>query len=123
MTDLRSFLECHQSQQLDSAAISNKLVGTWSLSISVCYKFPMVNPPRFNVKVNFNVNGSFIVSDHSGIVTQGNWKLKNLDPKMWGFDLTSPSEYLYGRILFCKNQVLFDSTYVNGEGCDNVFYK
>lgn len=121
--DLDSILACHQSQQLDSAAISTKLVGTWSLSSRFCIKTRPANLTPFDIKVNINADGSFSVSEHSGILTQGNWKLKNIGTSMWGFDLTSQSEYLNGRILFCKNQVLFDSTYVNGEGCYNIFYK
>lgn len=119
--DPGALLECHQSQQLDSAAITTKLVGTWFFSWGFCYKKNLTN--QLPIKANFYANGDFNVSDYSGILTQGTWKLKSLGNNMWGLDMTPQSEYLYGRIVFCKNEVLFDSTYVNGEGCYNLFNK
>ena len=35
----------------------------------------------------------------------------------WGLD--TQSEYLFGRILFCDNQVLDNDSY--RDGCDNLF--
>jgi subtilisin-like proprotein convertase family protein len=77
--------------------------------------------PPINVKVNFATNSSFTVTDHYGTLTQGNWKLKIVDTNLWGLDLTSQSDFLYGRILFCENNVMFNNSYI--DGCDNVFYK
>ena len=121
--DLDSILKCHQSQHLDSASISTKLAGIWSLSSRFCIKTRPTNLTPIDVKVNFTADGSFSVSEYSGILTQGQWKLKNIGTNMWRVDLTAQSEYLNGRILFCKEEVVFDSTYVNGEGCYNIFYK
>jgi hypothetical protein len=120
-----AFLKCHQSQRLDSAAIATKLVGQWSLSSRFCYKTTTVNPLAMLVKVDFTANGSFSVSEKGSVITQGNWKLKSLalGTDMWELELTFPSDFLQGRILFCKNEVLFNNTYINGEGCDAVFFK
>jgi hypothetical protein len=125
--DSAAFLKCHQSQQLDSAGIANKLVGQWSLSSRFCYKVTVTNLLPILVKANFTANGSFSVSENNSIITQGNWKLKplTLGTDMWELELTSASDFLKGRVLFCKNQVLFNNTYanVNGEGCDVIFFK
>jgi hypothetical protein len=120
--DPGALLECHQSQQLDSAAISTKLVGTWSFSSGFCYKKKLTNPLTIG-KANFSDNGRFTVADFNGSVRQGTWNLKSLGSNMWGLEMTPQSEYLYGRIVFCKNQVLFDNTDVNGEGCYHLFSK
>jgi hypothetical protein len=97
------------------------LLGTWSFSSRFCESSSSINPAYFYVKINFDANGSFTVTAHSGTLTQGNWKLKMVDTNSWGLDLTSPSEFLYGRILFCKNELMFNNSYV--DGCDNIFYK
>jgi hypothetical protein len=120
--DPSALLECHQSQQLDSAAISTKLVGTWSFSSGFCYKKNLTNQLTI-AKANFYDNGRFTVSDFNGIETPGTWNLKSMGSNMWGLDMTQQSEYLNGRIVFCKNQVLFDNTDVNGEGCYHLFSK
>ena len=73
------------------------------------------------LKVTFDANGNFNVSDKSGIITQGTWTIKLVDVNSWGLELSSPSVYLYGRILFCENSVLFNNKYV--DGCDTVFDK
>ncbi|MCS6796138.1 MAG: hypothetical protein NZ516_09260 [Raineya sp.] len=48
-----------------------------------------------------------------------NWKLKQVDKNAWKLDLSQPVGYLYGHILLCDNEVLFN----NRDGCDNLFRK
>jgi len=119
--DTNSYWHCHTSQNLDSALIAGKLVGSWSWTKQFCFSTGETINANKNVKVNFNSNGTFIVSENSNIATQGNWKLKIVDSNMWGLDLTSPSVYLHGLILICNNEVLFNSSYI--DGCDNLFVK
>ncbi len=119
--DLDSFFDCNASQHLDSAAISNKLAGSWFFSMRFCGSGGSALGIPINVKANFDANSSFTLTDHYGILTQGNWKLKIVDTNLWGLDLTSQSDFLYGRILFCENNVMFNNSY--RDGCDNVFYK
>lgn len=119
--DINSFWQCHNSQNLDSSSISNKLAGSWTWAKQSCFWSGKTTNAKKNIKITFNLTGTFSVSENSNLITQGNWKLKIVDSNMWGLDLTSPNDYLYGRILFCDNQVLFNNSYI--DGCDNLFLK
>ncbi len=119
--DISLFQQCHNSQSLDSTAISNNLAGSWIWTKQSCFWTGKTTTADKNIKVIFNSNATFSVLENSSILTQGNWGLKIIDSNMWGLDLTSPSEYLYGRILFCNNQILFNDSY--RDGCDNLFTK
>ena len=114
--------ECTNPGFSDSATISNKIIGSWVWTKQLCGdgagKILFADK---NVKVNFNSNTSFTVYENLAILTQGNWSLKIVDTYTWGLHLTSRSEYLYGSILFCNNQVMFNDSYI--DGCDNVFVK
>ena len=114
--------ECDNVQFLDSATISNKIIDSWVWTKQLCGDGNAgVITATKNIKITFNANATFIVYQNSAILTQGNWSLILVDINAWGFNLTSLSEYLYGRILFCNNQVMFNDSYI--DGCDNVFSK
>ena len=117
--DLNAFWQCNNSQNLDSAAISNKLLGEWKWTKQACYSTGKTTKADKDLRVIFGANSTFTVTDNSNIVTQGTWKLKIVDNNKWGLDLSTRSEYLYGRILFCDDQVLFNDSYI--DGCDNLF--
>ena len=114
--------ECDNAAFLDSTAISNKIPGAWLWTKKRCWdgngKILFANK---NVKVNFNTNRTFTVAENGSIITIGNWDLIFVDTYIWGLKLSAPSEYLYGRISFCNNQVMFNDSYI--DGCDNVFSK
>jgi hypothetical protein len=117
---LESFLQWHQSQNLDSIGVANKLTGNWILSGRFCFKDTTLFPAPL-VKLSFNPNGSYTVYYNSVINNSGNWSLTPRGVNMWGLSVSSPSPVLNGRIVFRENEIMFDSTYVNGEGCYNIF--
>ena len=119
--DLDNFWQCKKTQNLDSTAIVNKLSGSWIWAKQSCESYSKVKSADKTVKITFNVIGTFNVVENEIIVTQGTWKLKIVDSNMYGLDLSQPGQYLYGRILFCSNEVLFNDSY--RDGCDNVFNK
>ena len=118
----RTLWECGNSQFLDSTVISNKILGSWRWTKQLCGDGAgSILIANKNIKIIFDANTTFSVLENSSILTQGNWKLKIVDSNIWGLDLNSTSEYLYGRILFCNNNVMFNNSYI--DGCDNVFVK
>ena len=119
--NINDYWICNQSQNLDSAAIVNKLIGSWvwTKQSSEAYKKPKQADKI--VKVTFNANGNFTVAENSGIVAQGTWKLEIVDGNMYGLDVSQQSQYLHGRILFCSNELLFNDSY--RDGYDNLFVK
>ena len=117
--DILSFAQCHDSQHLDSITISNRLTGSWKWSKQSCFWSDKTVKANKTVQVTFNSNTSFTISENSNVISQGTWKLKIVDSNSWGLDLSLASEYLYGRIFLCNNQVLFNNSYI--DGCDNLF--
>jgi hypothetical protein len=118
--DVSSFWDCNKSQNLDSAAISSKLIGEWSLTKQACAigSGSIIAADR-NIEAAFRTDRTFVVSENDTIVTLGNWKLIQGDNNTWELELSSESNYLNGRILFCGDQVLFNDSY--RDGCDNLF--
>ena len=120
--DINSFWECNKSQNLDTTTISSRLFGTWKWSKQICGDGAgKTKTADKNIKVTFRTDRTFSVNENSTLLAQGTWKLVQVDGNSWGLDLSAASKYLYGRILFCDNQVLFNDSY--RDGCDNLFDK
>ena len=119
--EITSFWKCNQSKNLDNTAISNKLSGSWAWNKQSCFDAGKTKSANRNIKVTFKTDHTFSVNENSNVLTQGTWKLIQVDGTSWGLDLSTPSEFLSGRILFCDDQVLFNDSY--RDGCDNLFYK
>jgi hypothetical protein len=120
--DIGSFWNCNQSQNLDTTTISSKLFGSWRWGKQVCGNGAgKTKTADKNIKVTFKTDRTFSVNENATLLTQGTWKLVKVDGNSWVLDLSSASEYLYGRILFCDYRVLFNDSY--RDGCDNLFDK
>ncbi len=120
--DVAEIWQCNNVQQLDSAAIIVKIAGSWKWTKQDCFWTSKTTKADKDTKATFNPNGSFTVTENSSIITQGNWGIKRIDNNnSWGLNLSSASTYLYGLILFCDNQLLFNNSVV--DGCDNLFEK
>ena len=118
----RTLWDCNNSPFLDSVTISNKIIGSWLWTKQLCGDGAVsILIANKNIKITFNASATFTVYENSRILTQGNWNLKTVDINAWGLHLTSPSEYLYGRVLFCNNKIMFNNSYL--DACDNVFVK
>lgn len=115
--DVLAIWECHKAQNLDSSDIAAKLIGTWSWNKQSCY-WKGSGSPGLGVKVTFRVDHSFTVTKNASILTQGTWIIER-DVNQWHLRPSSPSEWLYGYIMFCDNHVLFNDSPT--DGCDNLF--
>ncbi|HEV8081958.1 MAG TPA: hypothetical protein VGP55_02095 [Chitinophagaceae bacterium] len=108
------------AQNLDSTAISAKLIGSWTWkkqSIPNTNKFKDADK---NIKVTFNMDSTFSVTENSNVVMQGIWKLFNYGI-YYGLRTNQYSQYLAGGVYFCDSQLLFVNSYV--DGLDNLFEK
>jgi hypothetical protein len=119
--NMQKIWQCNQAQNLDSNAIHNKLIGKWKWAKQDCFWSGKTKKADKNIVVTFNANGTFYVNENGLVITEGNWKIVVEDKTKWGLQLSQPSLYLNGAILFCKQQVLFNHSYI--DGCDNLFVK
>jgi hypothetical protein len=119
-TDFQAFVECSMAQNLDSTAISAKLIGSWTWkkqSIPNTNKFKNADK---NIKVTFNMDSTFSVTENSNVLLQSTWKLFNYGI-YYGLRTNQSSKYLGGAVYFCDSQLLFVESYV--DGVDNLFEK
>ena len=119
--DVSSFSNCSAAQNLDSASISAKLIGSWVWSKRACFWTGTTQSANKNIKVTFGIDHTFSVNENAATLTQGTWKLIQEPNVAWHLSVSSPSEYLEGRILFCEKQLLLNDSY--RDGCDNLFNK
>jgi hypothetical protein len=111
--NMKQIWDCNASQNFDSTKLAEKLIGTWKW-INFSSEMTGLIEADKDILVSFSSSGTFIVSEKGTIVTQGQWALKIIDSTLYGLDLDTPSIYLYGRIILCDNQVLFNNSYVDG---------
>ncbi|MCX8020692.1 MAG: hypothetical protein N2747_09390 [Chitinophagaceae bacterium] len=117
--DMKGLWNCNASQNFDSTKLAAKLVGSWKWTTVSCYWSGTTQKANKDVIVTFTSAGTFTVTENGTVTTRGNWKLKIVDRGILGLDLDNPSTFLYGRILLCDNEVLFNHSYI--DGCDNLF--
>jgi hypothetical protein len=116
---LADFIECNAAQNLDSTAISAKLIGTWTWKKQ---SIPSTNRFRHadkNIKVTFNSDSTFSVMENSTLLLQSTWKLVYYSANDYGLRTNEYSQYVGGEIYFCDNQLFFFASPV--DGVDNLF--
>lgn len=119
--DLESFWKCNESQSLDSSAISNKIVGTWRWTKQSCYWTGKTTKADKEIRLVFNGNNSYSVTEGSNTISQGTWQVKKEDTNSWTVEPSVSNEYMRGRILFCRDELLYNHSYI--DGCDNLFVR
>jgi hypothetical protein len=119
--DVGSYWNCHQAQNLDSAAVSAKITGTWMWRKQICHRTGKTVTAKRNIRAAFFPDHTFQVMEQTTLLVQGIWNIIPTDGSSFALDLSQESEFLYGRLLFCGNQVLFNDSY--RDGCDNLFVK
>lgn len=107
------FWECHNAQNLDSAAIHAKLIGSWKWTKSIRGWGGGTHAADKNIKVVFTTN-NFTVTEDNTVLTQGTWSMYE-SGSSWKLSLSTSSSYLYGDILFCSGQVEFDDRATDGD--------
>ena len=118
--DTKQLWDCYKSQNYDSTKLASELLGTWKWT-AYYSEIPGTNKANKDVFLNLSKTGTFTVTENSVVITQGNWNLRIADINNYELELNKPSTYLYGRIVLCENQVLFNNSYIDGS--DNLFIK
>lgn len=119
--DIQRLWDCNKSQNFDEVTLTSKLIGSWKWVAESCFWTGKTINADKDVIITLNQGGSFSVKEDSIEITNGIWKLKDADSGILGLDLDHKSGYLYGRILICDNEVLFNHSYI--DGCDNLFLR
>lgn len=118
--DTKQLWDCYKSQNYDSTKLASNLIGTWKWT-EYYAEIPRTNKANKDVFLNLTKTGTYTVTENSVVITQGNWNLRVVDFDNYELELNKPSTYLYGRIVLCENQVLFNNSYIDGS--DNLFVR
>ncbi|MEI7803067.1 MAG: hypothetical protein WCI97_10505 [Bacteroidota bacterium] len=112
--------KCNNKQNLDSAEIVSKLIGSWKWKY---YSSPVWTNKQYksdkDVIITFNSNLTFSKSEN-GEIENGNFTVSKFDGFYYLY-VTPRTVYLSGRIAFSKNEVIFDES--PGDGNIYLFEK
>jgi hypothetical protein len=117
--DLRSIYACHVFQNLDSAKIATKLVGSWKLIKKASIEGP--EKIRCDVQVVFNQSGTFLVMENLAPHASGMWNVRQIDSNYFELNLSESSGYVGGIVQCCNNQILFHGSHY--DAADYLFEK
>jgi hypothetical protein len=115
--DIQKFWKCSASQNFDSTKLADELIGSWRWAQFATEAFSK-NADKI-VNVTFTRVGKFSISENSKVITTGDWSLIAGDSNTFELNLSTPGEYLYGRILLCGDQLVFNNSYLDGS--DELF--
>lgn len=116
-----SYYDCSKKLSLDSGATANKLIGLWKWTRRECMDNNASSPADKNVRIEFKTDSTFKVIQDTSTITTGTWALSLAESQVFQLQLSEQSVYLYGRILFCEDEVLFNDSF--RDGCDHLFIK
>lgn len=110
--------KCHEGEQLDSAQLAARMVGSWKWKILYCPWPNDTTTADKDVLVKFDSDGTYTLKENSSTRGNGTWKLTSSGQ---GFYLEGSisNSYLNGEIVSCENMLQFTMSYV--DGCDHIF--
>ena len=118
--DINRIWDCHTTENKFPSQISANIEGAWVWQNVTCYgKSPETLSANKQVVITFNDGGLYKIFESGKITSEGSWTLSRADADNWTITTSSPSVYLNGYILLCKNEVVFFSSYL--DGCDYYF--
>jgi hypothetical protein len=118
---LPDFVKCNLEQNLDSAALAVKLIGTWRMiKQSAPYSVEFIAADK-NITATFKSDSTFTVTENVNIIQQGNWHLIYYGVNNYGLQTEPFSQYLGGAVYICNNRLLLAQSIFDGP--DYVFEK
>ena len=120
-TDPNNFWTCHHETTWDSLATQNTLIGEWNWEYLTCPRFSEnPNNEEFNgLSIEFKADLTLDVKQNGAFVSSSNWQVVEREEDLFGLVVDPPVDQLNGRIFFCKEEVEFSNSYV--DGCDHFF--
>lgn len=120
-SELQAMIACSMTKKLDSTAITATLNGSW-----IWKKQSIANTSEFrnadkDIKVTFNADSTFSLTENSNITMHGTWKLIYPRENEYSIRTDQYNQYVGGFVYFCDNQLLLVNSFV--DGVDNLFEK
>lgn len=106
--------ECDSPQILDSAAASNKTVGTWKLVAVKGGMIPGYQHKVEDVELVFNSDATYVVKGDSQTSGSGTWNLTVINGEWLRLETNPGNRYLNGSMLFCEDNLSFWNSHADG---------
>jgi hypothetical protein len=122
--DYQAIWKCHYKSNWNYETTKSKIVGLWEWEYIKCCgetTKPYQNDTESKgLKIEFEADGTGTLIDKDTI---GNftWDIKLKDNDLFGFETTPTISQLHGRLLFCDNIMMCNSSYI--DGADNFLKK
>lgn len=122
--DYVAIWKCQQESNFDEVATRRNITGTWGWKYSAgghISSAPVKDTESSKgLKIKFNADGSGVITtkDTSSTFT---WTIELKDDQLYGFRTVPFIAQLSGRLLFCDDLMMGNSSYIDGQ--DNVFKK
>lgn len=115
--EYNSITECHLKENQFPSQITAAIEGTWVWDKRTCYwSGPQAHTADKHVVVTFNDGGLYKVTEDGKLISEGTWNLVKSTDDFWNINCSEFTQYLHGRVLLCKNELVFYSSYI--DGCD-----
>lgn len=126
MFDYSTIWKCHHESDWSYETTKTKVVGLWEWKYIKCCgetTKPYQNGTESKgTKIEFNVDGTGILIDND-VIGEFTWDIEVLvnENGLYEFQTTPMISQLHGRLLFCDNIMMCNSSYK--DGADNFFKK
>lgn len=117
---------CGQAEEVDSATLHQRLIGSWHLKQQSGIGGPVQNLSdtvfvQFQAPDQFRVvkNGSTMSEGSFTLFREGSSTIDNKPVTLWRLRLSSDNLYLQGYVFSCTTQIAFISSWYDGS--DNLF--
>lgn len=118
-----NLVSCHRSIPRDSVGTENALIGVWDWEYITCFwRTEKANGEDYKcLSIEFKADHTLIVKESGKITQTVRWKIFRGDPEFFVIKTEPLVPQVVGRIMFCKDVLEFNDSYV--DGCDNYFRK
>lgn len=117
--DYQGIHNCHDEENPYDSQIRAKLEGEWLWVKKACYSSGETTLANRQVILKFTDASVYRITESSRTVAEGTWTLEKTPGGMWQLKAEQPSEYIFGYLLICGDQLLFNGSVL--DGCDYLY--
>lgn len=120
--DVNRISDCHKNNNPFPSQISLNIEGSWVLTTQYCPFATGAVTVTKQVVLTFNDGALFKVFENGRLKEEGSYTLTSSSDGNWTIGTSSiVSEYLYGHILLCGDELVLNSSFL--DGCDYYFVR
>ena len=120
--DINRIRNCHLEGNRYPSQINANIEGTWVWVSNACYwTGKETYSADKHVVVTFNDGSLYKIFEDGRLIAEGTWTLSQSGDDSWSFITSGTTTYLHGNVWLCNNEIVFNSSYI--DGCDYYFVK